>query len=50
MFNESGHQPDPQHPREGQVHFVSLIHRPIPSFSMLHAETLKSWEWAWRQG
>ena len=28
----------------------SLVPRPIPSFSMLHAEkrvTLKSWEWAW---
>ena len=26
---------------------VSLVPRPIPSFSMLHAVTLKSWEWAW---
>ena len=26
---------------------TSLVPRPIPSFSMLHVETLKSWEWAW---
>ena len=35
---------------------ISLIPRPIPTFSMLHADevfqcaTLKSWEWTWGRG
>ena len=50
-----GHTPLPCHEIfEFKTSWTSLIPRPIPRFSMLHAEkhaekhaTLKSWEWAW---
>ena len=37
------------------AHIVSLVHRPLPSFSMLHAKngqraTLKNWVKAWVRG
>ena len=38
-----------QHTQDLDTPTSSLIPSTIPSFSMFHTETLKSWEWGWER-